>query len=236
MTPIFPLAPARRRGVELLDDPQADPALAIRSLRDVAKANRFFGGINAVLSELRTEIRQAALEARDLTLLDIGTGAGDIPERARALAAASGVRLHTFGLEISAALARASRPRSGAAVVGDALLLPFANRSVDLITCSQVLHHFVPGDATCLIAEMHRVASRRAVIADLRRSWLAAAGLWASSWLIGFHPVSRHDGVVSVFRGFRLNELARTVQQATGQAAEVHNRRGFRVTASWTPA
>ena len=236
MTSWFPFAPARRRGVELLDDPQADPALAIRSLRDVAKANRFFGGASAVLSELRAEIAQAAADRRELTLLDIGTGAGDIPERARSLATSAGVTLHTFGLEISAALARASLPRSGGAVVGDALALPFANRSVDLVTCSQVLHHFVPGDAACLIAEMHRVAVRRAVIADLRRSWGAAAGLWASSWLIGFHPVSRHDGVVSVFRGFRVPELARAVQAATGQEAAVRNRRGFRVTASWRPA
>ena len=233
---MFPFAPARRRGVELLDDPATDPALAVRSLRDVAKANRFFGGVSAVLSELRMEIAHAAIDGRELTLLDIGTGAGDIPERARALAAAAGVRLHTFGLEITAALARASQPRSGVAVVGDALALPFASHSVDLVTCSQVLHHFVPGDAACLIVEMHRVARRRAVIADIRRSWGAAMGLWASSWLIGFHPVSRHDGVVSVFRGFRVPELARAVQQATGQQAAVRNRRGFRVTASWTPA
>jgi len=233
---LFGFTPARRRGIELLDDPSADPALAIRSLRDVSKANRFFGGTNAVLSELHGEIARAAADGRELTLLDVGTGAGDIPERARALARRTGVRLHSFGLEISTALARSSLPRSGTALVGDALALPFASHSVDIVTCSQVLHHFVPGDAACLISEMHRVARRRAVIADLRRSWGAAAGLWLSSWLIGFHPVSRHDGVVSVLRGFRLAELARAVQQATGQMPAVRNRRGFRVTASWTPA
>ena len=41
------LTPARRRGVEILDDPAQDPKLAVRSLRDVALANRLFGGHSA---------------------------------------------------------------------------------------------------------------------------------------------------------------------------------------------
>ena len=137
---------------------------------------------------------------------------------------------------MTAPLAAASRPRSGVAVTGSALALPFADRSVDIVTCSQVLHHFEPADGARLIAEMHRVARVRAIIADIRRAWAAAAGLWIGSWALGFHPVSRHDGVVSVLRGFRARELAAAVLAATGCTPAVRNRRGFRVTASWTPA
>jgi hypothetical protein len=35
-------------GVELLDDPTADPALVAASLRDIARANRWFGGAAAM--------------------------------------------------------------------------------------------------------------------------------------------------------------------------------------------
>ena len=86
------------------------------------------------------------------------------------------------------------------------------------------------------LAEMHRVARVRVIVADIRRAWAAAAGLWIGSWALGFHPVSRHDGVVSVLRGFRAGELAAAVFAATGCWPSVSNRRGFRVTASWTPA
>ena len=226
------LAPRRRRGVELLDDPGADDALATRSLRDVAVANRLFGGTSAVLSALEP----AWANARELSLLDIGTGAGDIPERARTRAARRGVRLTTSGLERTEAVAQAARARVGEVLVGDARALPFATRSFDLVTCSQVLHHFEDPEATMIIREMTRVARRLVVIADLRRSWAAAAGIWASSFLLGFHPVSRHDGTLSVLRGYRKAELGALVQGAVGLAPEVRDRPGFRVTAAWSPA
>ncbi len=230
------LAPGRRRGVELLDDPSTDAALATRSLQDVARSNRWFGGASAVIAELVPVFAGVHGTVASLTLLDVGTGAGDIPELARRAADRGNVELRTMGLEVTPALAVASLPRSGEAIVGDARALPFANRSIDIVTCSQVLHHFEAAEGARLIAEMHRVARLRVIVADIRRAWAAAAGLWLGSWALGFHPVSRHDGVVSVLRGFRAAELGAAVLDATGCRANVRNRPGFRVTASWTPA
>lgn len=227
------LAPRRERGVELLDDPAADEALATRSLRDVAVANRLFGGTSAVLGAIAPLLRGSRGER--LTLLDVGTGAGDIPERARALAGRCGVALETIGLERTELVARAARARAGHGVAGDAAAIPFATRSVDIVTCSQVLHHFDDESALPLLREMHRVARRMVVVADLRRSWAAATGIWAASFALGFHPVSRHDGRLSVLRGYRARELALLVHRAVGVRPEVRNPRGFRVTAAWSP-
>ena len=228
-------APPRYRGTELLDDPRGDSALALRSLQDIRSANRLFGGRDAVLAELRPAFGTPAA-ARTLTLLDVGTGAGDIPAAARGLASAMGIALRTTGLERTVALAAAAAPLCGDAVAGDALDLPFADRSVDVVTCSQVLHHFADAEAALLLREMHRVARVRVIVGDLRRSWFAAAGLWLASWPLGFHPVSRRDGVVSVMRGYRGTELRELVRNATGANPTVRDRPGFRVTASWIPA
>jgi SAM-dependent methyltransferase len=229
------LTPARRRGTEFLDDPDLDPAIATRSLRDVALSNRLFGGCRAVLAELDGQVRAlAAFGATSATLLDVGTGLGDIPRAARALATAHGIRLHTIGLEMTAPLAQAARPFATTAVAGDARALPFADRSVDLITCSQVLHHLDGDDARRLLAELSRVARCGVIVSDLRRSWLAAGLLWCVSFPLGFHPVSRHDGVTSIFRGFTRHELAVAVREATGVAPSVRHRLGWRVTARWS--
>jgi len=224
------------RGEEFLDHPAADPKLAARSLRDVALCNRLFGGINAVIAELRPVFNTARATGRPLTLLDVGTGAGDVPAAARRAAAKAGVALHTVGMERSAPLAAASREMSGTALAGDAFAIPFANHSFDIVVCAQVLHHFAAPDGARLLAELHRVARQRVIVSELRRSRIAAAGVWLASWPLGFHPVSRHDGVLSVMRGFRVEELAQAVQSATGARPTVRNRRGFRVTASWSPA
>ena len=82
---------------------------------------------------------------------------------------------------------------------------------------------------------MHRVARRRVIISDLRRSWLAVAGLWSSSFPFRFHPVSCHDGVVSILRGFTLAELRALVYETVGVRPAVRRRWAFRLTASWDP-
>jgi SAM-dependent methyltransferase len=234
VTALPAFAPAPLRGIELLDDPSTDATLALRSLQDVAAANRWFGGTQAVLSELRPLLRDAAARGTPLSLLDLGSGAGDILVAARRLAGRLGAQLRTIGLERTLPLAHAGLGACGETLAADALALPFADGTVDVVMCSQVLHHFEGEAAEALVREMHRVAGRAVLISDIRRAWGALAGVWLGSFLLGFHPVSRHDGVVSVRRGFRAAELARIVERATGVRPSVHDRLGFRVTTCWS--
>jgi len=188
--------------------------------------------LSSAIDELKNAIKDLP---RCATLLDVGTGLGDIPCRARTLAKQHGIDMTTVGLDSVFELARASRQSVSFSVCGDALTLPFADGSVDIVMCSQVLHHFADPDAVKLLREMNRVARVRVVVSDLRRSWIAAAGLWLASFPLRFHAVSRHDGVVSVLRGFTAKELAATVNDAVARNPIVHRRRAFRITASWVP-
>lgn len=226
------LTPPRKRGVEILDSRDLDPQIVKRSLADVARANVLFGGISSALKELKGTLKDVPLHA---TLLDVGTGLGDIPCRARELARRNGVELTTIGLDLAPALALASRSSIDFAVCADALRLPFVDSSVDIVMCSQLLHHFTGSEGAQLLREMNRVARVRVIVSDLRRSWIAAAGLWLASFPLRFHAVSRHDGVVSVMRGFTPEELVDTVHEAIARRPVVHRRRGFRVTTSWAP-
>ncbi|MDQ6690574.1 MAG: methyltransferase domain-containing protein [Gemmatimonadota bacterium] len=226
------LTPPRIRGVEMLDDPNVDPDVMTRSLADVVRSNSLFGGLKSAIDELKNTLKDLPPRA---TLLDVGTGLGDIPCRAREVARESGIELTTVGLDSAIELARASRPALNLAVCGDALRLPFADHSVDVVMCSQVLHHFAGADALELLREMNRVARIRVIVSDLRRSWIAAAGLWLASFPLRFHAISRHDGVVSVLRGFTPEELVDIVNEAVASIPVVHRRRAFRVTTSWAP-
>jgi len=226
------LTPPRRRGVEFLDSPDIDPTIVTRSLADVARANALFGGTSCAIEEIKDALEEVD---RSATLLDVGTGLGDIPRRAREFAHEHGVQLTTIGLDAAAELATASKSSVNFPVCANALHLPFADDSIDIVMCSQVLHHFSGTDALQLLREMNRVARVKVIVSDIRRSWLAAAGLWLVSFPLRFHAVSRHDGVVSVMRGFTPGELVDTVQKAVARRPVAHRRRGFRVTTSWTP-
>ena len=226
------LVPRRRRGFEHLDDPRTDAALRERSLRDVRRANTLLGGAWAVLAELRRVLDPSHPA---VTLLDVGTGLADIPARARRMAARHGVELTTFGVDEAETLARVSGGLLDGSTCADARRLPFGDASIDVVICSQVLHHFEDADIPAVLAELSRVARRAVIVSDLRRSWIAAAGFWLVSWPLAFHPVSRHDGLTSVLRGFTPGELTRHVSAGTGRSPSVRRHLGFRLTATWNP-
>jgi SAM-dependent methyltransferase len=228
------LTPRRRYGHEYLDDPAVGARVAQRSMGDVARSNALFGGAHAVLTELEDLLRPTD-GARPLSVLDVGTGLGDIPARVRARGAARGAAVSTVGLDTSEVLAAAAHEPTLPMLRADARRLPIADRAFDVVICSQVLHHFRRDDGLVLLRELDRVARRRVIVSDIRRSWLAVAGIWLVSWPLRFHPVSRHDGVVSVLRGFTAGELMELVREAVGVTARVRRHRGFRVTASWAP-
>lgn len=219
--------PARRRGQEILDDASVDAATRVRSILDVTRSNRLFGGRAAAVGAFSDGVPPG----RPVTVLDVGTGLADIPDAIRRKHG----RVTTIGLDEAPDLLRQASERLDHAVCGNARSLPFRDASIDVVICSQLLHHFADDDLADIIAELNRVARSLVVVADLRRSWLAAAGFWLASFPLRFHPVTRHDGVVSVFRGFTDGELGAAVRQATGISPRVDRRLGFRLTATWTP-
>ncbi|MEX2178417.1 MAG: methyltransferase domain-containing protein [Gemmatimonadaceae bacterium] len=222
--------PPRRRGVEILDDPGTDDSVRARSMADVVRANTLFGGTRAVLAAVRHLMPRLPTTA---LLLDVGTGSGDIPDRLRAEARRHGKDLTIIGADLCPALLQANRERFSAAVAADVTRLPVRDGAATLVVCSQLLHHFAEREARAVIAELHRASRGWVVIADLRRSRLAAAGFWTASRLLRFHPVTQHDGVTSVFRGFTMQELATLVRGVTGITPHVRGGVFWRLTATW---
>jgi SAM-dependent methyltransferase len=226
MTTALPLAP----GHELLDHPDADSALVRSSLHHIARANWWFGGWWAVRHGL-TRLLVPGGAAR-LTLLDIGTGKGDLPRRAVRWGARRGITIVPVGIDRHPAAAGLAAQAGVPAAVACAGALPFAPRSVDIVIASQLAHHLAP-EAIVSFARTATVIARRGVIlADLRRSPLAAAGFWIGSRLLGFDRATRDDGLTSVRRGFSDDELAGLLARA-GVAARLERTPGFRLVATW---
>lgn len=224
------------RGFEYLDDPALPADVAAHSLRDIALSNKLFGGTRAILSEIRPVFKQLRRErAQHASLLDVGTGLADIPVALRKEAAHFEIQLATVGLEVTRSMAAIAQKRTPDIVAGDARQLPFADHSIDIVTCSLVLHHLAHDDAVQMLRECARVARVRVIIADLRRAWLPMALLWLVSFPLRFHPISRHDGIVSIKRGYQLHELRALLMRAGLMDAEYRGRPGWRVTASWQP-
>ena len=226
------ITPSRRMGHEVLDEPGVALDLVARSHVDIARSNALFGGTRAVVS--RVQAIASRLPESPL-VVDVGAGTGDVLDAVCTALRETGRRPRPVAIDTAVSLAPIVRQRGSYFICGSIFALPLPTACADLVIAAQVVHHFPADTVPQVIAELNRVARHAVLISDLRRSWVAAAGLWLASFPLGFHPVSRHDGVVSVLRGFTPDELRSLVQQSTGQAAAVCTHPGWRVTADWRP-
>jgi hypothetical protein len=217
-------------GTELLDDPGADPGVVTQSLRNIARANFWFGGLAAVRYGLARILRDTP--PGPVALLDVGTGMGDIPAMAREWGRRNGWAIQPVGLELHSAAARLAAGQRLPMVLGCGGDLPFRTGSVDVVVVSQLAHHLDEAGCRALFLECSRVARRGVVIADLHRSRAAGIGFWFGSRLLGFDAVTITDGLTSIRRGFTVPELTALVRQC-GITGHVAHRPGARVVATW---
>src|SRR6267143_2134302 len=133
-----------------------------RQLRDIARLNALFGGTRAVVRELKSFFeRRRAMGNRKRetwTLLDVGTGSGDIALAARAAARQLDIDLKAIGLELNPTAARIASAAGVPTIVADGSALPLGPRSVDVVVASQVLHHLPRPVAVRWIATLDRIA------------------------------------------------------------------------------
>lgn len=217
--PRLPLRlPKRARGEELIDRPDVDIQALERSMAAVTRVNERLGGVRSVLSGLRS----AAKELKVVSLLDVGVGNGDLPRKLARELSHDGVILRWTGVDVhpvAMGLARRGGEgeggANGALVRSDALRLPFADRSFDVAAATLTLHHLAGDACVEALREMGRVSRRRVLVSDLERHplhYLGARVLAATLWRSD--PLTRHDGPLSVLRGFTRRELAALAQRA----------------------
>ena len=216
-------------GTELLDDSSADDAQVRESLGNIARANRWFGGTWAVQWAM-TQLLHALPAAAPMVLLDVGAGAGDLAQSAQSVARARGVDLGVICLDCHRVAARLALAAGHPVLLADAGTLPLANRSVDIVLLSQLVHHFDIPSAEHLLREAARVARRGVIVADLRPSRLAAALFRPAARALGFDRITVHDGVTSLQRAYAARDLAMLMERA-GLPSRVTRRPGWRLVA-----
>ena len=220
-------------GAELLDDPSANPAAVAESLRNIGRANRWFGGAAAVRFGLARTLAGVP-PGTTLSLLDLGTGLGDLPRIAVRWGAARGIRVVPLALEINRVAATLASGAGVPTALACAGAPPIRDKSVDVVLVSQVAHHLTKASVIHLLQTCDRLARRAAIVADLRRSPIARPAYWCGARFLGFDPVTVADGMTSIRRGFSRRELSSLMARA-GVEGRVYRRPGFRLVATWLP-
>lgn len=225
---------ARAAGVlELIDGPPLPAADMACCMMDIARVNGLFGGRMVTMIHVKRLLAELPA-SRVVTVLDVGTGAGDIPRALVRWARRRGRRVRVFALDRDPATLRVAMETARdypeiTFLRGDALSLPIRPGAVDLTISAMTLHHLEPDAGVRYLAEMDRAAGRAFIVNDLARSRLAHAVVWLITRVITRGYIARHDGPLSVLRAYTPREVTDLCGKAgLPDAAVVHHWPYFR--------
>ena len=227
----------RAMEAEFLDEPDCDPRLAADSYRFMEGINGYWGGIRVVRRFLAAEVRQRHDNA-PLRILDIGSGSCDIPLAMSRWARRRNIPLHVTCLEMAGPAAEIARRKLAQANDPSVYLLQedaFTHEPSEPYDCavaSMCFHHFSNDQILLLLERLRGFVTHRVLINDLRRSPWASLG--AGLLLFGTGAMSgvRHDALLSIRRGFRIDELKSVLQQLDNVAVSVKPAYCFRIAAT----
>jgi SAM-dependent methyltransferase len=201
-----------------MDDPALDAARRAQALRGLARANRWSRSTQIIWSALRGLLPDARGEV--LRVLDIATGAGDVPIGLAQRARRADVRLQVDGCDISPVALEYARQHAAQVEVAVRFFALDALRDAlpanyDVLISSLFLHHLSDGEAERLLARLGQAARRLVVINDLQRTPVGLLMAYLGTRLLTRSDVVHTDGERSVRAAFTLDE-ARTLAARAG--------------------
>ena len=215
----------RSTQAEYFDLPGRTEAEIAASFRDLNRVNglfRFSHPFEAVLPGWLGK-----LNCERLNILDVGAGTGLLGKKLTKWARRRGWQWCFTNLDTNpVALKIGDLPDS---VVGSALQLPFADGSFDLVVASQMTHHLTDEQVVTHWREAWRVTRDAIFICDLHRNAGLYTLVWLALHLMRLNPTVVEDGLISVRRGFRLDEWRGLSVRAEIPAASVWRYHGARI-------
>jgi len=222
----------RSTELEMMDAPGIPSELLIDDLGNLRLLNRYLGNYRNVLRGLA----RFAGKQNHFSLLDVGTGSGDVPRAIVQWARRAGLRARVSGLEanrIAVAQAAEQTRRFGeiSLLRGDAMTLPFRPASFDFVLASQLLHHYSEERAIGLLRHWAAVARQGIIVSDLIRHPLPYYAIRLLTRLLTRNVMTLTDAPLSVRRGFTLAEWKKLFDAADVGRCEVYWAFPFRLLA-----
>lgn len=200
----------RCRQPEVMDQPELANLDHRRALAGLARINWFSGSAALLWPAIANEAR--ANGEKPLRVLDIATGAGDVPLRLWRRAMQANLNVEFSACDISSTALDYARRR---ALAAGAPIRFFRLNAVseeipgdfDVITSSLFLHHLPDDAAQDFLRRAGAAARRMLLVHDLLRSrrgyWLA----WLATRFLTASWVARIDGPLSIRGAFTCDEV-----------------------------
>ncbi|WP_316747789.1 methyltransferase domain-containing protein [Pedobacter gandavensis] len=216
---------------EIMDNFSMEGEILKDALDKIAGINKLLGGNKVTLAGVKELLNYAKLhdsvkppssdqplpsktrkEIREISILDVGCGNGDMLRVLAAYAAKNHLKFKLTGIDANAfTIKHASRLSSAYQNISYECLDIFQesalNDRYDIILCTLTLHHFKDPEIIHLLTIFREKARLGIVINDLQRSAIPYYLFIALCFVFRLNRMSKEDGLISILRGFKREDL-----------------------------
>ena len=203
-----------------------------RFLKEISFINRRLGDSFALERTLLHAIER--IDLKEFSVLDVGAGSGELLRFIAEFAHRTGRKAFLYGVDLNIQSVDAMKLESAAfgeihPLRGDAVNLPFADKSFDFSISSLFTHHLTDEQVIAVLSQMDRVSRRGIFSIDLHRNPIAYVLYKIFCITNNISPLVRHDGSLSILRSFKSNELLDLAAKANLQNASVERHAPYRL-------
>lgn len=197
--------------VEIMDDFAMKGEILREALDKIAKINQLLGGNKLTLRGVQ-KLLKTVTRNQEVTIADIGCGNGDMIRKLADFGEVNNLNLKLIGIDANDFTIQYAQKLS--------LLYPniryikldifdqkFENLKYDVALCTLTLHHFKDNEIEKLLSVFYKNAKIGIVVNDLHRSMVSYRLFQALCLVFNLNSMSKQDGLVSILRGFKKQEL-----------------------------
>jgi 2-polyprenyl-3-methyl-5-hydroxy-6-metoxy-1,4-benzoquinol methylase len=198
---------------EIMDDFALEGEVLRDALDKIAKINQFLGGNHLTLRGVQNLIKKQ-IKTNEITIVDVGCGNGDMLRTLAEYGAKNNFSFRLIGIDANDfTIKHAQQLSKNYSNISyrceDVFNKPFRELKYDIILCTLTLHHFKENDILRLMNIFNANSRIGIVINDLQRSVVAYRLFQLVCFLFRLNSMSREDGLVSILRGFKKEDLVR---------------------------
>ncbi|MTE27130.1 methyltransferase domain-containing protein [Winogradskyella sp. ZXX205] len=206
----------RSNKTELMDDFSLKGELLRDTLDKLGNINKWLGGNRVTLDGI-IQLLKNQPKNKTYTIIDLGCGHGDILRQVAKYGRKHQYSFRLIGVDANQdAIAYATELSSGYPNITfksiDIFSDQFETLNFDIALTTLFLHHFKEEEIKKLLKKLYANANIGLVINDLQRSKLAY-GLFKLLGLVITNQMIKQDGLTSILRAFKREELEEISQQ-----------------------
>ncbi|MEM7374574.1 MAG: methyltransferase domain-containing protein [Bacteroidota bacterium] len=203
-----------------MDDLNLEGEELNKTLENLSWVNQWLGSHLSVRNGFDTGLRYLAESdlPSPIRVMDVGCGGGDCLRMLAKWAKKRAYSVHLSGLDANPHIIDWARNQSGHSPDIDYVCANvFDNnipwQSYQIVHCGLFFHHFSEQEQLQLLNRWREAGVKMVLINDLQRHWLPYFLFQIVSTLLGFTPMAKTDGALSIQRGFTRKELTHLMKQ-----------------------